>query len=90
MSLLAGIPNGAPVPLGLKRHRKSTVEASAAGNYSVVVSNSTASVTSAPATLTVVSTDKAPVIITPPVTNTMTISDGATFSVDATGSPVLS
>jgi pectate lyase/pectin methylesterase-like acyl-CoA thioesterase len=66
------------------------VEASAAGDYSVTVTNSTGSVTSATAALTIVSEDGAPVIVTQPISNTSTVGDGVTFSVDATGSPALS
>jgi pectate lyase/pectin methylesterase-like acyl-CoA thioesterase len=68
----------------------SAVEASAAGGYSVTVSNSTGSVTSATATLTVVSEAGAPVIVAQPISHTSTVGDGVTFSVDATGSPALS
>jgi pectate lyase/pectin methylesterase-like acyl-CoA thioesterase len=66
------------------------VEASAAGDYSVIVSNSTGSSTSATATLTVVSEGGAPVIVTPLTSNTSAVGDEITFSIDATGSPVLS
>ena len=65
------------------------VQASAAGSYSVIVSNAAGSATSLPATLTVVAAAGAPFIATPPVAQTATIGDAATFSVVANGSPVL-
>jgi pectate lyase/pectin methylesterase-like acyl-CoA thioesterase len=67
-----------------------TVEAGAAGDYSVTVSNSTGSETSLAAKLTIASEGGAPVIVTHPISNTSTVGDGVTFSVAASGSPSLS
>ena len=61
------------------------VQAGAAGNYTVVVSNSAGSATSAPATLTVVAGAGAPMITQQPVAQTAVIGAAATFSVTASG-----
>jgi pectate lyase/pectin methylesterase-like acyl-CoA thioesterase len=66
------------------------IEANAAGDYSVTASNSIGTVTSAPATLTVVFDGGAPSIVTQPISNTATLGGGITFSVVAGGSPSLS
>jgi pectate lyase/pectin methylesterase-like acyl-CoA thioesterase len=60
-----------------------------AGVYTVVVSNSAGSVTSAAATLTVVTDVDAPAIVTQPADQTVAVGSTATFSVTATGAPVL-
>ena len=65
------------------------VQATTAGNYSVVVSNSIGSVTSAAAALTVVAGAGAPVITTQPVSQTGVIGDAVTLSVSASGAPIL-
>ena len=65
-------------------------QAEAAGNYSVVVNNSSGSVTSVPATLTVASEPGAPVIATQPAAVTGTIGETVALSAAATGSPALS
>src|SRR5262249_11407083 len=64
------------------------VQASAGGNYSVLVANSVGSVTSVSATLTVAPGTGAPMIVTHPIPQTVTILGGAAFSVIATGNPV--
>ncbi len=61
------------------------VQSSAAGNYTVVVSNSVGSATSAQATLTVVTGAGAPVVAQQPVAQTAMIGGAATFTVNATG-----
>jgi hypothetical protein len=63
-----------------------SAQAANAGNYDVVVSNSSGSVTSAVATLTV---RLPPSITQQPVSLTVTQGDNATFSVTATGDPQL-
>src|SRR5262249_40234082 len=64
------------------------VQADAAGAYSVVVTNALGTVTSAPATLTVVGSG-APSLVTSPSAQTVAIAETATFSASATGTPVL-
>jgi hypothetical protein len=61
------------------------VQADAAGNYSVVVTNALGSVTSLPASLAVTPLAGAPVIVTPPTPQTASIGDAATLSVAASG-----
>ncbi len=56
----------------------------------VTVSNSMGSQSSAPATLTVVPASAAPNISSPPVSQTVTVGQTATFSVTASGTPPLS
>ena len=68
----------------------SGVQASDAGNYSVTVSNSIGSATSATASLTVATRAGAPVIVTQPVARAAAIGDAVTFSVAAMSSPELS
>ena len=58
--------------------------------YSVRVSNAVDSVTSEPATLTVVSPQSAPVITTQPTSMVVSVGENATFAVAATGSGPLS
>jgi hypothetical protein len=65
----------------------SNVQTSAAGSYTVVVSNSAGSVTSSAATLTVTPITAAPVITTPPTLLTVTVGGTASFTVTATGNP---
>jgi sugar lactone lactonase YvrE len=62
----------------------SNIQLAQAGNYTVVVSNSFGSVTSAIATLTVVSL---PVIVTQPQSQTAGIGQTVTLSVNAVGAP---
>ncbi|HKQ75856.1 MAG TPA: pectinesterase family protein [Blastocatellia bacterium] len=69
--------------------RLPAVQAGAAGNYTVVVSNSVGSATSAPATLTVVAGAGAPLITQQPVAQTAVIGGGATFAVTASGATTL-
>jgi hypothetical protein len=66
-----------------------SVSASSAGDYRVVVTGSGGSVTSQPATLTVI-TAQAPTIVTPPLTQTVVVGARLTLSVDATGTAPLS
>jgi hypothetical protein len=61
-----------------------------AGVYDVIVSNNVGSITSAPATLTVLVLALAPTIITPPASQTVTQGFGATFTVLAGGTAPLS
>jgi len=63
------------------------VQSSDAGTYDVVVSNSSGSVTSASATLTVNAAATAPSITSQPASSTVTAGGSASFSVTATGSP---
>lgn len=63
-----------------------SVTASSAGQYSVVVSNSAGSVSSATATLTVNAPTTAPTITTHPAAQTVTVGSRVTFSVVASGS----
>jgi plastocyanin len=65
------------------------VMASAAGNYTVVVSNSAGSVTSAAATLTVNAAGNAPVITSQPTNQTVPAGANVTFTVAATGAAPL-
>jgi pectate lyase/pectin methylesterase-like acyl-CoA thioesterase len=65
------------------------VQAGAAGNYSVVVSNSAGSATSAQATLTVVEATGAPVITQQPTAQTSVIGAAATFTAAASGAEPL-
>jgi pectate lyase/pectin methylesterase-like acyl-CoA thioesterase len=65
------------------------VQASAAGNYTVTVSNSVGSTTSATATLTVVAEAGAPMITQQPQIQTAVIGGAATFTVSATGAEPL-
>jgi len=58
-----------------------------AGTYDVVVSNSSGSVTSASATLTVNAVATAPAITSQPAAMTVTAGGSASFTVTATGSP---
>ena len=60
------------------------------GTYSVVVSNSAGSVTSANATLTVSPAAVGPAITTQPASQSVTAGSGVTFSVTATGTAPLS
>ena len=66
------------------------VQAADAGTYSVVVSNSAGSVTSANATLTVSPAAVGPAITTQPASQSVTAGSGVTFSVTATGTAPLS
>jgi len=61
-----------------------------AGSYTVTVSNSAGSVTSAAATLTVNSSPVAPTITTQPASQTVTAGSSVTFSVVASGTAPLS
>jgi hypothetical protein len=63
------------------------VALSAAGSYSVVVTNSAGNVTSDVATLTVAETTSAPSITTQPVNQTAAAGGTASFTVVATGTP---
>jgi hypothetical protein len=65
----------------------SNVQTSAAGSYSVVVSNAAGSVTSTAATLTVTPVTVAPAITTQPASQTINAGSNVTFSVAATGTP---
>lgn len=67
-----------------------SVTASSAGQYSVVVSNSAGSVSSATATLNVNAPTTAPTITTHPAAQTVTVGSRVTFSVAAGGSTPLS
>ncbi len=62
-----------------------TIQPDAAGNYSVVVTNSAGSITSREATITV---QTVPAITRAPVAQNVSIGDTATFTVTAAGSPV--
>ena len=64
----------------------SNVQSGDAGGYSVVVTNTYGAVTSAGATLTV---RVPPSITTQPVSQTISVGDQVTFSVDANGTPPL-
>lgn len=66
-----------------------SVSASSAGDYRVVVTGSGGSVTSQPATLTVI-TAQVPAIVTPPLTQTVVVGARLTLSVDASGTAPLS
>jgi hypothetical protein len=66
-----------------------SVSASSAGDYRVVVTGSGGTVTSQPATLTVV-TVQAPTIVTPPLTQTVVVGARLTLSVEAAGTALLS
>jgi len=68
----------------------SSAQSSDAGSYTVVVSNSLGSVTSAVATLTVTATAVAPSITTQPQSTAVTAGGNATLVVTATGSAPLS
>jgi hypothetical protein len=61
-------------------------QADQAGNYSVIVSNAAGSITSSPATLTILSP---PTIITPPTNFMASLGDNANFSVTASGTAPL-
>ncbi len=61
-----------------------------AGNYEVIVSNSSGSVTSAPITLTVLVLVSLPTIVVQPVSQTVTTGQDATFAVWAIGTGPLS
>ncbi len=63
------------------------VQTTAAGDYSVFISNSAGSQTSNVAKLTVLATTVAPAISTQPVNQSAAVGGTATFSVVATGSP---
>ena len=65
--------------------RSPTYTTSAAGSYSVVVSNAAGAVTSVPATITVELKVVAPVITQQPVSLSITLGATATFSVEASG-----
>ncbi|HWA09944.1 MAG TPA: immunoglobulin domain-containing protein [Opitutaceae bacterium] len=65
----------------------SNVQASAAGSYSVILTNSVGSVTSSAATLTVNPLAIPPTITTQPVGQTVVASANVTFTVTATGTP---
>lgn len=65
----------------------SSAQSGDAGNYSVVVSNSAGSATSATATLTVNAPQVAPSITTVPAAQTVSVGGSITLSVAATGSP---
>ncbi len=66
------------------------VQASAAGSYTVVVSNSAGQATSNPAVLTVNPAAQAPAITTHPQSRTVTVGETVTFTVLATGTAPLS
>ncbi len=59
-----------------------------AGVYTVTVQNSLGSVTSAPATLTVVPPTSPPIIETHPASRTVTVGETVTFTASASGLPV--
>ncbi|HEU4391225.1 MAG TPA: pectinesterase family protein, partial [Blastocatellia bacterium] len=80
----AAIPGATSATLPLP-----SVQAASAGGYSVVVSNPLTSVTSAPATLTVVSGSGAPSIVAAPAAQTAIIGETVSFSVTANGAPAL-
>ncbi len=65
------------------------VSANQAGTYTVAVSNTAGSLTSAPATLTVTSTATAPSITVQPVSQAVKAGSDVTFSVQAAGTPPL-
>jgi hypothetical protein len=67
-----------------------SVTTSSAGSYTVLVSNSAGSVTSAGATLTVNTVTGAPVITTQPASKTVTAGASVSFTVAATGTAPLS
>jgi hypothetical protein len=68
----------------------SSVTTASAGSYTVQVSNSSGSVTSAAATLTVNAVAGAPSITTQPASQTVTVGANVTFTVAATGTAPLS
>ena len=78
---LGGVPISGATSAALEL---SDVQASAAGSYTVIVSNSVSSVTSSTATLTV---DTSPVIATQPVSQTAVAKTDVTFTVVASGNP---
>lgn len=67
-----------------------SVQLTDGGNYSVVVSNSLGSVTSTPATLTVLIPASAPVILTQPSSQAVTVGGSVTLTVLASGTQPLS
>jgi pectate lyase len=67
----------------------SNVQSANAGNYSVVVTNSAGSATSANATLTVNAAATAPSITSQPASQTVAVGGTASFSVTATGTATL-
>jgi invasion protein IalB len=67
----------------------SAVTSANAGSYTVVISNTAGSITSAAATLTVTSATVAPSITQQPVSQTVTAGNNVTFSVTATGTAPL-
>ena len=80
--------NGTPLPGATKSNLLLTnIQLSDAGTYSVLVSNDGGSITSAPATLTVVIP---PDITSPPQSQTVMVGQNATFSAAATGTGPLS
>jgi len=80
--------NGSPIPgaTGSVYTTPATVSTDSGALFTVKVSNSAGSVTSAPATLTV---DSAPTITTPPANQTVNAGQTATFSVTAAGTAPL-
>ncbi len=64
------------------------VQAANAGTYSLVATNSSGSITSNNASLTVNAATSAPAITTQPVSKTVTAGASVTFSVTASGSPL--
>ncbi len=71
-------------------YTRSNAQASHAGGYSVVISNSLGVITSAVATLTVSTNGLPPSIIAPPQSQTVERGQNATFTVTASGSEPLS
>ena len=67
-----------------------SVQATNAGSYAVVISDYSGSITSAPATLTVIGVPVAPSITTQPQSQLVNVGSNATFAVGATGTAPLS
>src|SRR5262249_15745334 len=70
-------------------YSRTNVQSADAGNYTVLVSNSYGSVTSAVATLTVTAAPTSPSITSQPQSQTVTAGQSSTFSVSASGAAPL-
>lgn len=78
--------NGTPIPGATSSiYTVANVTSAHAGSYTVTVTNAAGSVTSAPATVSVTTTNT-PTIVTQPVSQNATIGGSVTFTVSASGS----